>query len=217
LLVPQEFISVAEDSGTIVALGDRVLRLACHQAAAWISALDGAAFSVSVNLAPRQVAHPGLADRVGEILDESGLDPRRLHLEITESALIEESELTIRNLLDLSAIGVPLVLDDFGTGYSSLAYLRRFPIAAIKIDRRFIAGLGRDPDDTTIVEAILRMAAGLRIDVVAEGVETVRQREILEAMGCRMGQGYLWSRPVPACSVAALLRPGLRAATRSSE
>jgi len=131
-----------------------------------------------------------------------------LHLEITETALIEESELTIRNLLDRDAIGVRLVLDDFGTGYSSLAYLRRFPIAAIKIDRRFIAGLGRDADDTTIVEAILRMAAGLRIDVVAEGVETACQRAILEDLGCRHGQGYLWSRPVPPGSVAMLL--GLR-------
>lgn len=207
LLAPQEFISVAEDSGAIVALGDRVLRLACHQAAAWISELDGAAFSVSVNLAPRQVAHRRLAERVGEILDESGLDPGRLHLEITETALIEESELTIRNLLDLDAIGVRLVLDDFGTGYSSLAYLRRFPIAAIKIDRRFIAGLGRDADDTTIVEAILRMAAGLRIDVVAEGVETACQRAILEDLGCRQGQGYLWSRPVPPRGMAMLLGP----------
>lgn len=207
LLAPQEFISVAEDSGAIVALGDRVLRLACHQAAAWISELDGAAFSVSVNLAPRQVAHRRLAERVGEILDESGLDPARLHLEITETALIEESELTIRNLLDLDAIGVRLVLDDFGTGYSSLAYLRRFPIAAIKIDRRFIAGLGHDADDTTIVEAILRMAAGLRIDVVAEGIETPCQRAILENLGCRQGQGYLWSRPVPPRGMAMLLGP----------
>jgi diguanylate cyclase (GGDEF)-like protein/PAS domain S-box-containing protein len=214
LLAPRDFISVAEDSGAIVALGDHVLRLACRQAAAWIPELDGGPFSVSVNLAPRQVAHPGLAERVGAILDECGLDAGHLHLEITESALIEESELTIRNLLDLDAIGVGLVLDDFGTGYSSLAYLRRFPISAIKIDRRFIAGLGRDPDDTTIVEAILRMAAGLRIEVVAEGVETVRQREILKGMGCHIGQGYLWSRPVTADRVTPML--GVRGDLRQS-
>jgi len=207
LLAPNAFISVAEDSGAIVALGDRVLRLACHQAAAWISDLDGGAFSVSVNLAPRQVAQPGLCHRVAEILDECGLDPGRLRLEITETALIEESEPTTRNLLDLDAIGVRLVLDDFGTGYSSLAHLRRFPIAAIKIDRRFIAGLGCDPDDTTIVEAILRMAAGLRIDVVAEGIETAGQRAILENMGCHIGQGYLWSRPLPPADLAVLLDP----------
>jgi diguanylate cyclase (GGDEF)-like protein/PAS domain S-box-containing protein len=208
LLAPQEFISIAEDSGAIVALGDHVLRLACLQAAGWICALGDRALSVSVNLAPRQVARTGLADRVGEILDECGLDPGRLHLEITERSLIEESDVTIRNLLDLDAIGVRLVLDDFGTGYSSLAYLRRFPIAAIKIDRRFIAGLGRNADDTTIVEAILRMAAGLRIEVVAEGVETVHQRTILKQMGCRIGQGYLWSRPVPASDIDVLLGLG---------
>jgi len=205
LLAPQEFISVAEESGAIVALGDRVLRLACRQAASWISALDGGPLWVSVNLAPRQVAHPGLGERVVAILEESGLDPDRLHLEITESALIEESETTIRNLLDLNAIGVRLVLDDFGTGYSSLAYLRRFPIAAIKIDRRFILGLGRNPEDTTIVEAILRMAAGLRMEVIAEGVETVGHATILHEMGCPLGQGYLWSKPVPPCDAAALL------------
>jgi diguanylate cyclase (GGDEF)-like protein/PAS domain S-box-containing protein len=219
LLAPQEFISIAENSGAIVALGDHVLRLACLQAAGWICALDGRALSVSVNLAPRQVAQPGLADRVGKILDECGLDPGRLHLEITESSLIEESEVTIRNLLDLNAIGVRLVLDDFGTGYSSLAYLRRFPIAAIKIDRRFIAGLGRNADDTTIVEAIVRMAAGLRIEVVAEGVETAHQRTILRQMGCRLGQGYLWSRPVPASDIDVLLGlgdPGKRRSERTT-
>jgi len=139
LLAPGEFISVAEDSGAIVALGDRVLRLACRQAADWISALDGAPLWVSVNLAPRQVAHPGLGDRVVAILEESGLEPDRLHLEITESALIEESEITIRNLLELNAIGVRLVLDDFGTGYSCL------PICAVSrsVRSRSIAASSR--------------------------------------------------------------------------
>jgi diguanylate cyclase (GGDEF)-like protein/PAS domain S-box-containing protein len=205
LLAPGEFIAVAEDSGAIVALGDRVLRLACEQAAAWVAELGGGEFHVSVNLASRQVAHPGIAERVADILAESGLEPSRLHLEITESALVEESELTVRNLLDLHALGLQLVLDDFGTGYSSLAYLRRFPIDAIKIDRRFIAGLGYDGDDTTIVEAILRMAAGLRIEVVAEGVETEHQAAALVAMGCRMAQGFLWSRPVPARDASGLI------------
>ena len=205
MLAPGEFIPIAEDSGTIVALGDRVLRLACQQAADWISALGGDDLWISVNLASRQVASRGLVDRVAEILAESGLQPSRLHLEITESALVEDSELTTRNLLDLHALGVRLVLDDFGTGYSSLAYLRRFPIDMIKIDRRFIAGLDSNDDDTTIVEAILRMAAGLRIDVVAEGVETAQQAKVLATMGCRMAQGYLWSRPVGACAADALL------------
>ena len=118
---------------------------------------------------------------------------------------MEESELVAENLRELKALGVSLVLDDFGTGYSSLAYLRRFPIDAIKIDRRFIAGLGHDTDDSTIVEAIVRMAAGLRLDVVAEGIETAEQAEILDAMGCRCGQGFLWSTPVAPDRAAALL------------
>ena len=205
MLAPGEFIPIAEASGTIVALGDRVLRLACHQAARWIAVPGREDFWISVNLASRQVASRGLVERVAEILAESGLEASRLHLEITESALVEESELTTSNLLDLHAMGIRLVLDDFGTGYSSLAYLRRFPIDAIKIDRRFIAGLGSNQDDSTIVEAIVRMAAGLRIDVVAEGVETTQQAAILSAMGCQMAQGYLWSRPVPPSKADVLL------------
>jgi diguanylate cyclase (GGDEF)-like protein len=197
LLAPGHFIGIAEDSGAILGIGDRMLKLACHQAAAWIAGLDGRQFTVSVNLSPRQVADPGLSVRVGAVLADSGLDPGALQLELTESALIEESEITSQNLNELKQMGVILVLDDFGTGYASLAYLRRFPISAIKIDRRFISGLGQNADDTTIVETILRMAVGLRLDVVAEGVETLEQAAILEKMGCRQGQGYLWSRPLP--------------------
>jgi diguanylate cyclase (GGDEF)-like protein len=197
LLAPGQFIDIAEDSGAILQIGDRMLRLACNQAAGWVAALGDRRFTVSVNLSPRQVADPGLAARVGAVLADSGLDPGALQVELTESALIEESEITSQNLADLKRIGVTLVLDDFGTGYASLAYLRRFPIDAIKIDRRFIAGLGEDADDTTIVETILSMAAGLHLDVVAEGVETEAQAAILEEMGCSQGQGYLWSRPLP--------------------
>jgi EAL domain-containing protein (putative c-di-GMP-specific phosphodiesterase class I) len=184
-----------------------MLRMACHQAAAWIAALDGRPFSVSVNLSPRQVADPGLSTRIGAILSDSALDPGALHLEITESALIEESEITSQNLAYLKQIGVTLVLDDFGTGYASLAYLRKFPIDAVKIDRGFIDGLGQNADDDTIVETILRMAAGLHLDAVAEGVETPEQAAILEKMGCTQGQGFLWSRPLPA--LEASLRLGL--------
>jgi diguanylate cyclase (GGDEF)-like protein len=208
LVGPGEFISVAEDSGAILAVGDRVLELACRQAAAWIAA-GARPFTVSVNLSPRQIADPGLADRVAATLQRTGLPADRLRLEITENALMEESEITRLNLLALRGLGVGLVLDDFGTGYSSLAYLRRFPIEAIKIDRRFIAGLGRDHDDETIVEAILRMAAGLRLDVVAEGVETVEQARILETLGCVCGQGFLWARPLE--PAAAAVRLGLAA------
>ena len=205
LVGPGEFIPVAEDSGAILELGDRVLQQACHQAAGWCARLGTRPFYVSVNLAPRQVAEPGLAARVEAVLQSSGLPPAALALEITESALMEESELVAENLRRLAALGVRLVLDDFGTGYSSLAYLRKFPIEALKIDRSFIAGLGIDSDDTTIVETIVRMAAGLRLDVVAEGIETAEQAAILEGMGCDRGQGFLWSRAVAPAAAAALL------------
>jgi diguanylate cyclase (GGDEF)-like protein len=205
LVLPGEFIGVAEDSGVIEAIGDHVLRLACEQAVSWIAALDRRPLSMSVNLSPREVTDPGLAARVGAILEQTGLDPARLQLEITENALIKECELTGRNLRELKALGVSLVLDDFGTGYSSLAYLRRFPIDAIKIDRRFIGGVGRATQDRTIVEAILRMATGLRLSVIAEGVETAEQAAILQGMGCRRGQGFLWFKPLaPAEATAAL-------------
>jgi len=153
LVVPEEFISVGEESGTILAIGERVLRLACAQGAAWTAARGGRRLNVSVNLSPRQVAHPGLGATVATVLQETGLDPEALLLELTESALMEDSEHTAATLTELKALGVKIVLDDFGTGYSSLAYLRRFPIDRIKIDRRFVAGLGRDAQDDTIVEA----------------------------------------------------------------
>jgi len=205
LVGPGEFIAIAEESGAILALGERVLEQACSAAADWCERLGERPFRVSVNLSPRQVCEPGLAARVGAVLQRTGLAPGALSLELTESALMEETQLVAQNLRDLKALGVGLVLDDFGTGYSSLAYLRRFPIDAIKIDRRFVAGLGVDTDDTTIVEAIVRMASGLRLDVVAEGIETREQLLILSAMGCPGGQGYLWSRPVTPDGVAPLL------------
>jgi EAL domain-containing protein (putative c-di-GMP-specific phosphodiesterase class I) len=210
LVGPVEFIPVAEDSGAILALGDHILQHACRQAVAWRERLGDRPFRVTVNLSPRQVTEPGLAAHVGSVLDSTGLPPAALALELTESALMDESELVAENLHGLKALGVSLMLDDFGTGYSSLAYLRRFPIDAIKIDRRFIAGLGEDMDDTTIVEAIVRMAAGLRLDVVAEGIETPEQAAILDGMGCRYGQGFLWSRPVAPEQATALLEPTVR-------
>jgi diguanylate cyclase (GGDEF)-like protein len=211
LVAPGDFIPVAEDSGAIIALGERVLQQACEQAADWCSRLGGRPFRVSVNLSPRQVSDPGLAQRVGAVLARTGLPPAALALELTEGALMEESELVAENLRGLKALGVALVLDDFGTGYSSLAYLRKFPIDVIKIDRRFIAGLGERMDDTTIVEAIVRMAAGLRMDVVAEGIETAAQAEILDGMDCRCGQGFLWSPAVPPRDATALLGLGVGA------
>ena len=162
---------------------------------------------MSVNLSPRQVASPGIAALVAAVLDETGLDPALLTLEITEGVLVTDSEATAQTLIDLKALGLRLVLDDFGTGYSSLAYLRRFPIDGLKIDRRFIAAMDTSTPDRTIVEAIIRMAAGLQIDVVAEGVETIEQAEGLVRLGCAHAQGYYYARPMPSTDVARAVRP----------
>ena len=138
------------------------------------------------------------------MLEETGLDPAALTLEITEGVLVTESEATAQTLIDLKALGLRLVLDDFGTGYSSLAYLRRFPIDGLKIDRRFIAAMDTSTEDRTIVEAIVKMAAGLQIDVVAEGVETIEQADSLVRLGCRHAQGFYFGRPMPPADLADL-------------
>jgi predicted signal transduction protein with EAL and GGDEF domain len=203
LVSPGEFIPVAEESGAILLIGERVLRLACAEAAQW-NARSERRLSVSVNLAPRQVTSPGMAAMVADVLLETGLDPALLTLEITEGVLVTESEATAQTLLDLKALGLRLVLDDFGTGYSSLAYLRRFPIDGLKIDRRFIAAMDTSTQDRTIVEAIIKMAAGLQIGVVAEGVETIEQAESLVRLGCVHAQGFYYARPLPPDDVAEL-------------
>jgi EAL domain-containing protein (putative c-di-GMP-specific phosphodiesterase class I) len=204
LVPPGDFIPVAEESGAILAIGEHVLRLACAEGARWNAAAGNRPISVSVNLAPRQVTSPGMAATVATVLEETGLDPAALTLEITEGVLVTESEATAQTLLDLKALGLRLVLDDFGTGYSSLAYLRRFPIDGLKIDRRFIAAMDTSTEDKTIVEAIVKMAAGLKIDVVAEGVETIEQAESLIDLGCVHAQGFYYARPMAADAVAEL-------------
>jgi diguanylate cyclase (GGDEF)-like protein len=203
LVSPGEFIPVAEESGAILLIGERVLRLACAEAAQWNAASERP-LSVSVNLSPRQVTSPGMAALVAGVLEETGLDPALLTLEVTEGVLVTESAATAQTLIDLKALGLRLVLDDFGTGYSSLAYLRRFPIDGLKIDRRFIAAMDTSTQDRTIVEAIIKMAAGLQIGVVAEGVETIGQAESLVRLGCVHAQGFYYARPMPADDVAEL-------------
>ena len=215
LVPPGDFIPVAEESGAILLIGERVLRLACAEAARW-NATSERPLSVSVNLSPRQVTSPGMAALVASVLEETGLDPASLTLEITEGVLVTESEATAQTLLDLKALGLRLVLDDFGTGYSSLAYLRRFPIDGLKIDRRFIAAMDTSTQDRTIVEAIIKMAAGLQIDVVAEGVETLEQAESLVRLGCVHAQGFYYARPLPPDDVAELFDRALPAPLMSA-
>jgi len=205
LIPPLSFVPLAEESGLILPLGRWVLQSACRQARAWRDARpDGPALFMSVNLSARQFAQPGLVDEVREILDETGLDPAALEIEITESVLMDQSETGVRTLRQLRDTGVRLVLDDFGTGYSSLSYLKHLPLDTIKIDRTFVAGLDGETD-RSIVDAVIALAHGLRIGVVAEGIETEAQFELLRAMGCDVGQGYLFARPLPAAEAGRLL------------
>jgi diguanylate cyclase (GGDEF)-like protein len=205
LVPPMAFIPLAEETGLILPLGRWVLETACRQARAWRDARpNGPELFMSVNLSARQFVQADLVDQVGAILEETGLDPRGLEIEITESVLMDQSEAGIRTLRRLRELGVRLVLDDFGTGYSSLSYLKHLPLDTIKIDRSFVAGLS-GVTDRSIVEAVIALARGLRIGVVAEGIETEVQHRILRDLGCDVGQGYLFSRPLPASEAGRLI------------
>jgi len=188
---PAEFIPVAEDSGFIVAIGDWVLRRAVAQAAAWREA--GRAITVSVNVSALQFQQPGFIDGVAAVLREAGLPPQWLELELTESILIQDAKDAMLRLQALAQLGVKLAIDDFGTGYSSLAYLKRFPIGRLKIDRSFVSGLPLEESDAAIVQAIIHMGRALHLQIVAEGVETEAQRRFLAECGCDLYQGYLFA------------------------
>jgi diguanylate cyclase (GGDEF)-like protein/PAS domain S-box-containing protein len=193
---PCEFLPVAEDTSLIVPIGAWVLEQACRAAALWPSGPAGPPH-LAVNLSARQLAVPALPGLVAEIVQQSGLRPERLHLELTESVLLQATPEMVRILQEIREIGVRLGIDDFGTGYASLTYLRRFPIDFVKIDQSFVGGLGSEQADDTIVGAVVGLAHDLGLATVAEGVETETQRRALLALGCPMAQGYLFSRPVP--------------------
>jgi diguanylate cyclase (GGDEF)-like protein/PAS domain S-box-containing protein len=196
LLGPNTFIPLAESTGLIVPLGRWVLRQACRQAVAWHQNLPGAEqLRVSVNLSPRQFQYAGLVGDVQEILVESGIDPRQVILEITESLLMQDTDATITTLEQLRALGVQLAIDDFGTGYSSLSYLKRFPVNILKIDRSFVNGITTDPEDATLAEAVVQLGRALHLQTVAEGIETADQQAALRMLGCEYGQGYLFAKP----------------------
>ncbi len=197
LVFPSEFISLAEETGLIVPLGEWVLRESCSQNKAW-QERGLPTIAVSVNLSARQFLQEDLVERISTVLRETGLDPQWLGLEITESLALKDAEFTLATMRDLRAMGVRLSLDDFGTGYSSLSYLKRFPIQTLKIDQSFVRDLTTDPNDAAISQAVLVLAKSLRLGVVAEGVETENQLEMLRAQGCRYAQGYLLSHPLPA-------------------
>jgi diguanylate cyclase (GGDEF)-like protein/PAS domain S-box-containing protein len=197
LVPPERFIAIAEDCGLIIPIGRWVLREACRQARSWqVSGLGP--LTVAVNISAVELRAPGFASGVREILKETGLAPRYLELELTEPVLIAKARSISDVLNELKDIGVLLALDDFGTGYSSLTHLKRFPIDAIKIDQSFVHELTAKEDGARIVTALIGMGKSLHMQVVAEGVETREQLEILQQHGCSQGQGYYFSRPVPA-------------------
>jgi diguanylate cyclase (GGDEF)-like protein/PAS domain S-box-containing protein len=204
LVPPGQFITIAEDCGLILPIGRWVLREACRQARAWqIAGLPP--LCVAINISAVELRAPGFVSGVRAILKEAGLEPRYLELELTETVLIEDSRTVADVLKELRDIGVLLALDDFGTGYSSLSHLRRFPIDALKIDQSFVRDLTLDEDDAGIVTAVIGMGKSLHMRVVAEGVETREQLEILQEQGCPQGQGYYFCRPVPAEEFGQLL------------
>jgi diguanylate cyclase (GGDEF)-like protein len=206
LLDPVEFIPVAEDSGLIGALGDWVLAAACRDGAAFQQRFPRAdPLLMCVNASPRQLANAAFPARVAEAMGRHGLAPGSLALEITENVLMEEAHAPVTVLASLREYGLRLMLDDFGTGYSSLGYLKRFPLDVLKIDRSFVAGLGRDEEDSAIVAAIVQMARALGLTVVAEGVERPEQLERLRELDCDRAQGRLIAEPMPAADVERLM------------
>jgi diguanylate cyclase (GGDEF)-like protein len=219
LVVPDRFVPLAEESGQIAALGRWVLRGACHQAALWRAKYPGyPGLQVGVNISGVQLREPGLVEDVADALSVSGLDASGLTLEITETALMEDSEGVIGRLEELKALGLDLAVDDFGIGHSSLRYLQRFPLDNMKIDKAFVEEVGRQGDVPSLLRAMVDLAEIFGLSVVAEGIERPEQIDQLLALGCELGQGHHLSEPLPAQEAdAILLRSGLLGGTRSQD
>jgi EAL domain-containing protein (putative c-di-GMP-specific phosphodiesterase class I) len=205
---PAKFIPVAEDCGLILPIGKWVLREACRQARAWVDVGLPLA-NMAVNISAMEFRNENFLQDVFAVLKETGLDPRYLELELTESVLMKHAEATQSILKALRAKGVQLAVDDFGTGYSSLSYLRKFSIDALKIDQSFVRQIATTPQETTIVAAVISMGRSLKLRVVAEGVQTQQELAFLQAHQCDEAQGYFFSRPVPPQQFATLLQTGI--------
>jgi diguanylate cyclase (GGDEF)-like protein len=211
LLLPGQFLTIAEDTGMIVAIGQWVLREACRQTREWLDA-GLSAVPVAVNISSLEFRNEQFSEGVQVALKDSRLDPRYLELELTESVLMRHAESAAFALVKLKAVGVRLALDDFGTGFSSLSYLTRFPIDALKLDQSFVHDIIANADDAIVIAAVIDMGNSLKHRVIAEGVETMEQLAFLQAHGCEEGQGYYFSRPVAALQFAKLLESGIPAA-----
>jgi EAL domain-containing protein (putative c-di-GMP-specific phosphodiesterase class I) len=203
-VTPREFISLAEETSLVIPIGEWALGEVCRQAMTW-QAAGLALVPVAVNLASTHLRERNLPDLVARMLTQHGLAANFLEIEVTESVLMADPELSVATARRLNDMGVRLSIDDFGTGYSSLSYLKRLPISALKIDQSFVRDIVSDPDDAAIISAIIAMAQTLKMKVVAEGVETEAQRGFLKAHGCDEYQGYLKSHPLQASEFAHML------------
>jgi EAL domain-containing protein (putative c-di-GMP-specific phosphodiesterase class I) len=211
MVSPADFIPVAEETGLIEEIGQWVLRTACAEAASWPSTIR-----IAVNVSPIQFRSETLSLKVAAILAETGLDPRRLELEITEAVLIADDDAAFATLHQLRALGVHIALDDFGTGYSSLQYLQRFPFDKIKIDRSFVKEVVCNSSSASIIRAVVSIAADRNMITTAEGVETLQQRETVQNLGCTQMQGYLFSAARPAHEIRVLLAAGAATAVNAA-
>ena len=201
------FIDLAEDAGLIGDIGQIVVSHVCKDLQAWqAGGLVGPDFSVSINLAPQQLISSALLDELEVALSSHGIDPSCLILEITEGAMMRDTDVAIANLTRLRDLGLRIAIDDFGTGYSSLAYLQRFPIDILKIDKSFVDGIDRGPEDAALALAILRLVQTLSLSAIAEGVERESQCDRLRSLGCEHAQGFYFCRPLPASDLTDRLR-----------
>ncbi len=207
LLAPQEFLHVAEDTGLIVTIGRWVLAEACRQMMDWRARFEECQdLSLAVNLSARQLNEPGIVADVKEVLERTRLPPSSLHLEITETVLLEQTQDVIARLTALHDLGIQVCLDDFGTGYSSLSYLQNLPIDTLKIDRSFVNRLERDGRSSKVVSTIFELGSSLSLSVVAEGIESNDQLDLLKGLNCELGQGFNFSKPLRASQVIYMLR-----------
>jgi EAL domain-containing protein (putative c-di-GMP-specific phosphodiesterase class I) len=206
LVSPDDFIPLAEETGLIVPIGQWVLEEGLRQAAAWSQMTSFPSFSVTINLSRRQLGSPELVDTVARAIEETGVSPAGIVLEITETALADDIDSALRTLCALKNLGVRIAIDDFGTGYSSLQYLRQVPADIIKIAKPFVDGVYvRDSDEYRVAHAIVHLGDAFGLQTLAEGIEDREQFERMRELGCELGQGYYFSRPIPAEEVTPLL------------